>query len=74
MRAGLRGACAVPPESERQARGRRGWKQKMSPRTCLCPDNPCAIREASGRVVNKKHGSPFDEASHTFSFQNPRQI
>ena len=27
-RAGLRGACAVPPESERGARGGRGWGKK----------------------------------------------
>ena len=73
-RARLRGACAVPSESERYARGGRGWKQKMSLRTCLCLDNPCAIRETSGRVINKKHRSLFDEALHTFSLQNPRQI
>ncbi len=34
MSAGLRGACAVPRESERYARGGRGWtmhKQRRTP-------------------------------------------
>ena len=52
-KAGFRGACAVPPESERYARGGRAWTPKG--RKCsiflLASTNSISIKQAARRGV-----------------------